>query len=143
MSETLRMDSFETARVVYGLLTLGALSLEPELEKKEDFFDTIPRLANELRDEEPLHLTALQWRVLSYIDGCRSISAVANRAGLPTVTVTEMIKDMAGLGWVELDKKNSQDGAVSTESSEQQASVTPRNDGVEEFQPRIRAIGMD
>jgi hypothetical protein len=54
-----------------------------------------------------------------------------------------MIKDMAGLGWVELEKKNSQDGAVSTESSEQQASVMPRNDGVEELHPRIRAIGMD
>ncbi len=88
MSETLRMDSFEMARVVYGLLTLGALSLEPEPEKKEDFFEAIPRLANELRDDEPLHLTALQWRVLSYIDGRRSVSAVANRAGLPTVTVT-------------------------------------------------------
>ena len=143
MSKTLRMDSFETARVVYGLLTLGALSLEPELEKKEDFFEAIPRLANELRDDEPLHLTALQWRVLSYIDGRRSISAVANRAALPTVTVTEMVKDMAGLGWVELDKKDSQGSAVSTESADQQASVTPQNEGVEQFHPRIRAVGMD
>ncbi|HEX9726028.1 MAG TPA: response regulator [Vicinamibacteria bacterium] len=143
MSATLRMDRFETARVVYGLLTLGALSLEPEPEKKEDFSDAIPRLANELSDDEPLHLTALQWKVLSYIDGRRSISAVANRAGLPTVTVIEMIKDMAGLGWVEVDQKDSQRGAGQSQAADDRPSAQPANEDVEEFLPRFRAMGME
>jgi hypothetical protein len=122
---------------------LGALSLEPEPEKKEDFSDAIPRLANELHDDEPLHLTALQWKVLSYIDGRRSISAVANRAGLPTVTVTEMIKDMAGLGWVELEKKDSQRTAGQIPSAPERASGQLRAEDAEEFLPRIRAMRMD
>jgi len=141
MAESLHLDAFETARVVYGLLTLGALSLEPEPEKKEDFFEAIPRLANELQEDEPLHLTALQWKVLSYIDGRRSISAVANRAGLPTVTVTEMIKDMAGLGWVELDAKSGQVAETEAESSAPQSSAT--NNEMEAFPRRIRAVGME
>ncbi|MGH9459852.1 MAG: response regulator [Vicinamibacteria bacterium] len=143
MSERLRMDRFETARVVYGLLTLGALSLEPEPEKKEDFSDAIPRLANELSDDEPLHLTALQWKVLSYIDGRRSISAVANRAGLPTVTVTEMIQDMAGLGWVELDQKDSELEAGQMQSADPRPSAQLHAEDVEDFLPRIRAMRMD
>ena len=50
-----------------------------------------------------------------------------------------MVKDMAGLGWVELDKKDSQRSSVSTESADQRTSVTPPNEGVEEFHLRIRA----
>lgn len=141
IAETLDLDDFETARLVFGMLTVGSLSLEPEPEHQEDFFEVVPHLAPELRNEEVLHLTALQWKVLSYIDGCRSISALANRAGLPTVTVAEMVKDMAGLEWVELNKEDFQAPEMGPDDPHGPAEAAEYR--VEEFRPRIRAIGID
>ena len=112
IAESLSIDSFEAGRLVFGLLTVGAISLEPEPEQREDLFEAVPELMPELPSDEPLHLTALQWKVLASIDGKRSMSAMANRAGVPTATVVEMVKDMAGLGWVNLDQSTTEAPAI-------------------------------
>jgi CheY-like chemotaxis protein len=143
VAEALDLDTFEAGRLVFGLLTVGALSLEPEPEQQDDLFEAVPHLAPELSGEEPLHLTALQWKVLSYIDGRRSLSALANRAGLPTATVAEMVKDMAGLGWVQLDQDDFEIPAIEITVEGQEPSPSPANGGVEQLRPRIRAIGID
>jgi hypothetical protein len=93
----------------------------------------------ELPNDEPLHLTALQWKVLASIDGRRSMSALANRAGVPTATVVEMVKDMAGLGWVKLD----QTPAIELSIEKDDPIDDRANVGVEDSRPRIRAIGLD
>lgn len=143
IAESLGIDSFEAGRLVFGLLTVGAISLEPEPEHREDLFEAVPELMPELPSDEPLHLTALQWKVLASIDGRRSMSALANRAGVPTATVVEMVKDMAGLGWVKLDQSTTQTPAIELSIEKDNPTKDRANVGVEDFRPRIRAIGID
>ena len=143
IAESLSIDSFEAGRLVFGLLTVGAISLEPEPEQREDLFEAVPELMPDLPSDEPLQLTALQWKVLASIDGRRSMSALANRAGVPTATVVEMVKDMAGLGWVKLDKSTTEAPAVQLSVEKNNSKADPANVGVEDFRPRIRAIGID
>jgi len=143
IAESLGIDSFEAGRVVFGLLTVGAISLEPEPEPREDLFEAVPALISELPSDEPLHLTALQWKVLASIDGRRSMNALANRAGVPTATVVEMVKDMAGLGWVNLDQSTTPTPAIKLSLEEDNPTKNPTNMGVDDFRPRIRAIGID
>ncbi len=143
ISESLGIDSFETGRLVFGLLTVGALSLEPEPERREDLFEAVPELMPELASDEPLHLTALQWKVLASIDGRRSMSALANRAGVPTATVVEMVKDMAGLGWVKLDQSTTQTPTIELAIEKDNPTKDRAKLAVEDYLPRIRAIGID
>ena len=143
IAESLGMDNFEAGRLVFGLLTVGAISLEPEPEHREDLFEAVPELMSELPGDEPLHLTALQWKVLASIDGRRSMSALANRAGVPTATVVEMVKDMAGLGWVKLAQSTTQTPAIELSIEKDDPTNDRASLGVEDFRPRIRAIGID
>lgn len=143
IAESLGIDSFEAGRVVFGLLTVGAISLEPEPEPREDLFEAVPELIPELPSDEPLHLTALQWKILASIDGRRSMNALANRAGVPTATVVEMVKDMAGLGWVYLEQSTTPTPAIKLSLEKDDPTKDPTNVGVEDFRPRIRAIGID
>jgi CheY-like chemotaxis protein len=153
IAEELEMDGFEAGRLTFGLLTVGALSLEPEPEHQDSQLETVPELAPELEGDDSLHLTALQWKVLAYIDGRHSIGALANRVGLPAATVAEMIEDMAGLGWVQLDQATSEADSplkVSAPGEAEEPKPPKREapkgssaNNVEEFQPRIRAIGFD
>ena len=68
VSEATDVELFEVARTVFGLLTAGVLAFEAEKLERDTFFDAVPELRDEPKTKE-FELTAIQWRLLAYIDG--------------------------------------------------------------------------
>lgn len=141
--DELKMDPFEVGRVVFGLITVGVLSLHPAPAAAEpNAYQDVPALAPEVEGEGLIHLTALQWKLLSQVDGRRNVAALANLVGIPAQAAAEMVENMAGLGWLSVQSPSGKPRtngrpAAAAASSATSAQPTKRSE------PRIRAVGLD
>ncbi|MFQ5792418.1 MAG: hypothetical protein ACE5JI_18265, partial [Acidobacteriota bacterium] len=102
LAEKLRMDLFEAGRVTYGLLTVGAISTEPDAEKRDGSYDNVPDMQRDVAASNSIELSASQWKVLAYVDGERSIAEVANLAALPASEAADTLSQLAERGLVRL-----------------------------------------
>ena len=142
ISELLAMDPFEAGRIVFGLLTAGVLSLEADKLERDTFFDAIPELRSEPpKGDEPYELTAIQWKLLTYIDGSRDLGTLTHLVGLSPRKMAAALKELVEKGFIRIGKPRPKNEAVATHQAPPPAE--PTDGKVEAFQPRIRAIGFD
>ncbi len=147
--EVLNLDPFEVGRVVFGLLTVGVLSLHPAPAAAESTaYQEVPSLAPEVAGEGLIHLTALQWKLLAQVDGRRNVAALANLVGIPAQAAAEMVENMAGLGWVRVQSKDGKpaNGRTARPAAATGASASPPAGSAQPAkrgEPRIRAVGID
>jgi CheY-like chemotaxis protein len=145
MIEQLGLDPFEVGRTVFGLITVGVLSLQPAPAEELPSYEQVPQLAAEVEGDGLIHLTALQWKVLSRVDGRRTVSARASLVGIPGQAAAEMVENMAGLGWLTIASQPAKGRAngrprAAEPPAPATAGGTPAKRGEA---PRIRAIGLD
>lgn len=147
IAEAASTDPFEIGRTVFGLLTVGALSFEPDRNERDTFFDAIPELKDDPhgpRGEEPFELSAVQWRLLAAIDGKRDLGVLTHLVGLAPRKMAECLKDLAERGFVRVSKPRARS---ENPSNPGKVRLEPDDDGtdgtVTTFTPRIRAIGFD
>jgi len=137
LSEELEADPYETGRTLFGLLTAGVVAFEADKLERDTFFDAVPELRDEPTGKEPFELTAVQWKLLAYIDGSRDLGVLTHLVGLSPRKMAEALKELAEKGFIRVNK--------SRPKSEGAGAAPPAaGDGnVEAFQPRIRAVGLD
>ena len=95
-------DIFEVGRTVFGLLTTGVLSLRESQQKKTEFYEAVPHLAQEVESSEPFEFTVNEWALVSYIDGERDLGAVATLSGVPPHALASALKSLSKRGLVKL-----------------------------------------
>ncbi len=134
IAKELEADVFEVGRAVFGLITLGALSFEPDKNERDGFFDAVPELKLDLKVEEPYELSSASWRLLAAIDGSRDLGAITHIVGLAPRKTAELLKDLAERGFIRVNKirQRGENGKAAAKSAK-----------VEAFTPRIRVIGLD
>ncbi|HJS73113.1 MAG TPA: response regulator [Vicinamibacteria bacterium] len=140
IASELETDLYEVGRSVFGMITAGALSLEPDRTERDSFFDAVPELKPDLRGEEPQELSAASWKLLAAIDGKRDLGAITHIVGLVPRRLAELLKDLAERGFVKVNMPPRSRGESSF-SKENGKSAEPAK--VEDFTPRIRVIGLD
>jgi CheY-like chemotaxis protein len=133
IAKELETDVFEVGRAVFGLITRGALSFEPDKNERDGFFDAVPELKPDLKVEEPYELSAVSWKLLAAIDGHRDLGAITHIVGLAPRRTAELLKDLAERGFIRVNKiRQRGENGKAAESAK-----------VEAFIPRIRVIGLD
>ena len=142
MAAALGADLFETGRIVFNLITVGVVSVEKVQKPKEESFDEVPILQPELSFEGPFQMNAEQWKLISQIDGRRTVGSLANLVGIPAPTLMAVLKKLAEKGFIRLSR-----GPAKAEISQKAASTKKEDDSSEKsvaaFRPRIRAIGIE
>ena len=103
VSEATDMELFEVARTVFGLLTAGVLAFEAEKLERDTFFDAVPELRDEPKNKE-FELTAIQWKLLAYIDGKRDLGTLTQLVGLSPRKMATALKTLAELGFLRVGK---------------------------------------
>lgn len=143
--DTLEADPFEVGRTIFGLITVGVLSLEPERQERDVFFDAVPEMRAEPVGGEPYELAARQWKLLSFIDGRRDLGELTNLCGISPRKMAELLKELAEKGFIRINKPRSKAEQPVNGSPAQTntPSLEATAASVEAFQPRIRAIGFD
>ncbi len=149
IADALDADIYDVGRAVFGLITVGVLSFDPDKNERDSFFDAVPELRPDPRGEEPYELSAVQWKLLASIDGKRDIGILTHLVGLAPRKMAECLKDLVERGFIGVNKPRAQTSSSSSLSPAPAAAPTnesvPRRAGgkVEAFAPRIRAIGFD
>ncbi len=140
-------DVYEVGRTVFGLITLGALSFEPDKNERDNFFDAVPELRLDLRGEEPYELSAVSWKLLAAIDGKRDLGAITHIVGLAPRKMAEVLKDLAERGFIRVNKQRARGEAPATPVSAvpgvKENGKSAETGKVEAFSPRIRAVGFE
>lgn len=135
-------DLFDIGRTVFGLLTLGVLSFEPDRTERDTFFDAVPELREDPPGEEPYELSPLQWKLLSAIDGKRDLGVLTHLVGLAPRKMAESLKELVERGFVRVNKTRARiEHATPRPPSRELA--PPPGGKLETLNPRIRAIGLD
>jgi CheY-like chemotaxis protein len=134
IARELEIDLYEAGRAVFGLVTRGALSFEPERNERDSFFDAVPELRADLRGDEPWELSAPCWKLLAAIDGKRDLGAITHIVGLAPRRMAELLKELAERGFIRVNVPRPR-----------VVDAVPLNEPakVEAFTPRIRVIGLD
>jgi len=144
--DQLGVDPFEVGRSVFGLVTVGALTLgRPKTAPPKQHLD-VPEFGTGPAADQQLQLTSAQWEVIFRIDGRSNVETLANLAGLPAAAVNDMIEDMARRGWIRLRRHAAIPRASSQGSPAVAAPPRPveaQVAGPKAPGPRIRAIGLD
>jgi len=145
----LEADVYEIGRAIFGLITLGALSFEPDKNERDSFFDAVPELKPDLRGDEPYELSAASWKLLASIDGRRDLGAITQIVGLAPRKMAELLKDLAERGFIRVNKPRPRGEAASVAPAVPAVPAAKENGKsaesgkVEAFTPRIRVIGLD
>jgi hypothetical protein len=142
IAETSGQDLFETGRVVFNLITVGVVSIEREAAAKEEQYNQVPSLEPDLAAEE-FKMNAEQWRLISQIDGQRSVGALASQLGIPAPTLEKVLNQLAEKGFVRMGgaaPKGGKSRNVAETKKEDPAQVEQE---VATARPRIRAVGLD
>ena len=103
VSEATDVELFEVARTVFGLLTAGVLAFEAEKVERDTFFDAVPELRDEPKNDE-FELTAIQWKLLAYIDGKRDLGTLTQLVGLSPRKMATALKSLAEMGFLRVGK---------------------------------------
>jgi CheY-like chemotaxis protein len=141
IAEELSADVYEVGRAVFGLITLGALSFDPDRNERDGFFDAVPELKPDPRGEEPYELPAVSWKLLAAIDGKRDLGAIIHIVGVAPRKMAEVLKDLAERGFIRVNKPRAKAEAGGSAAKENGRSA--EGGKVEAFTPRIRVIGLD
>ncbi|TDI35675.1 MAG: response regulator [Acidobacteria bacterium] len=138
VSEATDVELFEVARTVFGLLTAGVLAFEAEKLERDTFFDAVPELRDEPKNKE-FELTAIQWKLLAYIDGKRDLGTLTQLVGLSPHKMAKALKTLAELGFLRVGKARSK-----TEGGNGKTTA-PKNgrDHPESINAGVRAAGLD
>jgi CheY-like chemotaxis protein/predicted transcriptional regulator len=141
IAETSGLDLFETGRIVFNLITVGVVSIEKEATAKEEQYNQVPSLEPDLAAEE-FKMNAEQWRLISQIDGQRTVGSLAGQLGIPAPTLLKVLNQLAEKGFVRMG-----DRVASGEKSRKIAVKKNEAAQVEQdaaaYRPRIRAVGLD
>ena len=136
------LDLFDTGSIIFNLMNIGIVSVEEEAQTKEEQYNQVPRLEPNLGIDEPFQMNAEQWRIISKIDGQRTVSSLASQLEIPAPTLAIIMNQLAEIGFVRLGGR-----AASIESSPKVAAQKqeddPRDPEGTAFRPQIRAIGFD
>ncbi len=145
VAEAIGLDHFDCGRTVFGLMTLGVLSLAPDKTERDTFYDAVPELRNEPAGQEPYELSATHWKILACIDGKRDLGVLTHLAGVSPRKMAEFLKDLADRGFVRVNKPREASAlrAAPATSNRVVAAEASSGNKVEAFTPRIRAIGFD
>lgn len=138
ISEATDVELFDVARTVFGLLTTGVLAFEAEKLKRDTFFDAVPELRDEPKNEE-FELTAIQWKLLAYIDGKRDLGTLMQLVGLSPRKMATALKTLAELGFLRVGKTRPKSGGGNGKTN-------PTENGrgqAETLRARVRAAGLD
>jgi hypothetical protein len=136
------MDLFETGRIIFNLLTVGVVSLDGDQKPQADpRLDVIPRLVSDVAQKE-FQLSAEQWKVISYIDGQRTINALVPLTGTPAKMIAPILKELQKLGFLRFSRNNgsSEKPVASRSTKDGQDSAGSK---VEAYPSRVRAAGLD
>lgn len=142
--ESQELDLFETGRIIFGLLTVGIVSIGDPQPRSSPLYSMVPELASELKEDGPFEVSAAQWRMIVGIDGKRSIGALADQLGISAQKAVDTLKVLAAMGLVRIPKSPSQTGdrtparSVRGANNEKVAETSAQG-----FRPRIRAMGFD
>ncbi len=141
MADTLGADIFETGRTLYGLMTVGVVSLEPP-RSRDSFYNAVPELLEEPKCSDPFVLSTIQWRVLSFIDGRRDLGALMILSNVSPKKMAEALKEVVEKGFVHVNKPRSKEnGHLKTGSQSPEARLEPAAGNA--VGPRIRAVGFE
>jgi DNA-binding response OmpR family regulator len=147
IADEIGADLYEVGRALFGLVSLGAVSFEPERGERDSFFDAVPELRTDPRGDEPYELSAIQWKLLAWIDGRRDLGVLTHLVGLAPRKMAEQLKELAERGFIRLNKRSSRAEAAPAAGPSLPLAkdlVAPSESGrIEAFTPRIRAIGLD
>ena len=139
VSEATDVELFEVARTVFGLLTAGILAFEAEKLERETFFDAVPELRDEPKNEE-FELTAIQWKLLAYIDGKRDLGTLTQLVGLSPRKMATALKTLAELGFLRVGKTRPK--TEGGPNGKRTAAENGRGQA-ETLNTRVRAVGLD
>lgn len=142
IAETSGQDLFETGRVVFNLITVGVVSVEKEAAVQEEQYNQIPSLEPDLAAEE-FKMNAEQWRLISQIDGQRTVGSLASQLGIPAPTLEKVLNQLAEKGFVRMGgaaPAGGQSRKVAAKTEEEPAQAEQE---VATARPRIRAVGLD
>jgi CheY-like chemotaxis protein len=145
ISNEIGADPFEVGRTIFGLLTAGVVSFEADKLERDSFFDAVPELRDQPKGDEPFELSAIQWKLLAYIDGNRDLGTLTHLVGLSPRKMAEALKELAERGFIRVNKSRPRSEGTEAASTPPPGKVAANNSGgnVEAFQPRIRAVGLD
>jgi hypothetical protein len=145
ISDEISVDPFEVGRTIFGLLTAGVVSFEADKLERDSFFDAVPELRDQPKGDEPFELSAIQWKLLAYIDGNRDLGTLTHLVGLSPRKMAEALKELAEKGFIRVNKSRVRSEGTGASATPPPGQVAANNSGgnVEAFQPRIRAVGLD
>jgi CheY-like chemotaxis protein len=100
LAAELEQDPFETGRTVFGLLTVGAFSLDPQRREEETLFGAVPEIVETPSIPEPYELSEEEWRIVSLIDGERDLSSIVTLSGLAPAKLARFFQSLSQRGLV-------------------------------------------
>lgn len=143
ISEELSTDPYEAGRTLFGLLSAGVVSFEADKLERDSFFDAVPELRDEPVGNEPFEISAVQWKLLAYIDGVRDLGALTHLVGLAPRKMAAELKELAEKGFIRVNKSRAKSEGPGASATAPPSEAENSGGSVEAFQPRIRAVGLD
>lgn len=108
--DELKTDIFLAGQIVYSLLTVGVLELVESSDPHDDALELVPRRGDTISVSEPYELSAIEWNLLSRVDGTRTLGTIRDLLNLSPPVLKKMTKDLKERGFLQLtwrDKKKS------------------------------------
>lgn len=100
--DALETDIFEAGRVVFSLLTVGVLRLEPPSAHDDETFGMVPVRGESVNVDEPFELTATEWEILSRVDSKRTLGDVRDTLDLDATTFLNTVRTLQDNGFLSL-----------------------------------------
>jgi len=136
------LDLFDTGSILFNLINLGIVSVEEEAQKKEEQYNQVPRLEPSLTIDEPFQMNAEHWRIISKIDGQRTVSSLASQLGILAPTLAIILNQLVEMGFVRMGGRATPiEGAPRISAQDHEDDL--REQERRTFRPQIRAIGFD
>ena len=142
IAEKLELDLHETARAVYGLITIGIVSIEAKAGREDVIYNAVPEMAPELQGGNEVQFSARQWKVLSSVDGKRNVAVLALLVGAPLPELIETLKGLIEQGILRMHRSGSAP-PVPRKPAANTGDETSSRGNVARFQPRAQAIGCE
>lgn len=92
--ELLKTDIFEVGRIIVNLMTVGVLRLEESAEEQDEALDLVPLRGDALQASEPFELSASEWRLLSLVDGAKSLGTMRDVLNLSAPELLKRVRSL-------------------------------------------------
>jgi CheY-like chemotaxis protein len=99
--DELKTDIFLAGRIVYSLLTVGVLELVESAESHDDAFELVPRRGDTIVVREPYELSAVEWNLLSRVDGTRTLGTIRDMLNVPAPALMKLIRGLKDKGFLQ------------------------------------------